>query len=111
MKTDNQAKNVKTQKKLKRPTPEASRTGVPMPSYESYHQVTMLIINRDIPEFEPGALAATLLLELEKGGHALPEATYMAVMRVAACLKKRHSDEVSSEIEAHKVIRKARAAQ
>ena len=108
MKTDNQSKTVKIQKKLKRPTPEASRTGVPMPSYESYHQVTMLIINQDIPEFEPGTLAATLLLELEKASQAVPEAAYMAIIRVAACLQKRHSDEVSSEIEARKVIKKAR---
>lgn len=108
MSIGNQAGRRKGERKMKRTAPEASLTGQPMPSYESYHQVIMLIINRDIPAFDPGALSATLLLELEKEGEALSDTAYMAFMRVAACLKKQQADEVTSDHQAREAIKKAR---
>jgi hypothetical protein len=108
MSIENQAGRRKGERKIKRTAPEASLTGQPMPSHQSYHQVVMLIINRDIPAFDAGALCATLLLELEKEGEALSDAAYIAIMRVAACLKKQHADEVTSDIQAREVVRKAR---
>ena len=110
MNTENQAGRRKGERKTKRTAPEASRTGQPMPSYESYHQVLMLIINGDIPAFEPGAFAAALLLEMEKEGEALSDAAYLAIMRIAACLKKQQVDEMTSDLQAREVVRKARAA-
>ena len=109
MSTENQARRRKGEQKMKRTAPEVSLTGQPMPSHESYRQVIMLIINRDIPAFDVGALCATLLLELEKEGEALSDAAYMAIMRVAACLKKQQADEVTSDCQAREVVRKARA--
>ncbi len=108
MSTENQARPRKGERKIKRTAPEASLTGQPMPSHQSYHQVVMLIINRDIPAFDAGALCATLLLELEKEGKALSDDTYLAIMRVAACLKKQQADEVTSDLQAREVIRQAR---
>lgn len=108
MSTDNQASRRKGERKTKRAAPGGSRAAQPMPSYESYQEVVMLIINGDIPAFEPGALAATLLLEMEREGHALSDTAHAAIMRVAACLKKQHADEVTGDRLAHEVIRKAR---
>ena len=81
-----------------------------MPSYESYHQVTMLIIRGDMPEFEPGVLGKTLLLALEKGGDTMDEATQATILRVAACLQKRVIDEHNSDLQARTIIKKVKAA-
>jgi hypothetical protein len=108
MSTDNQASRRKGKPKTKGAGPAESPTGQPMPSYESYQEVVMLIINGDIPAFEPGALAATLLLEMEREGHVLSDTAHAAIMRVAACLKKQHADEVTGDRLAREVIRRAK---
>lgn len=109
MNANGQAKNRGRMNKVKRAKPAASLTGEPTPSCESYHQVNMLITNQDIPEFDTGVLAGTLLLALERAGRTLPDPAYMSILRVAACLKKHQSDEVISDIQVREVIRKARA--
>ena len=79
-----------------------------MPSYESYHQVSLLILKGDVPEFEPGLLASTLLLALERVGDTMGDATHAAILSVAACLQKRVIDEHNSDRQARAVIKKAR---
>lgn len=95
-------------KKAQKAKPAPVRAGEPILTYESYHQVTMLILNGDVPDFCPGLLAATLLLELEKDRGAMDQATYMAILRVAACLQKQVFDEYNSDRLAREVIKKAR---
>jgi hypothetical protein len=93
-----------------KPVPRpAAKVPQEVPSYESYHQVTMLIIRGDVPEFESGVLASTLLLALEKGGDSMDDATHAAILRVAACLQKRLIDEHQSDMQARAIIKKARA--
>lgn len=110
MNANSQARNRGPMNKAKRPKPAASLTGESMPSCESYHQVNMLIINQDIPEFDTGVLAGTLLLAIERAGRSLHDPEYMAILRVAACLKKHQSDEVTSGIQAREAVRKAMAS-
>jgi hypothetical protein len=94
-------------KKMKRAKPEPSLTGVPMPSYESFRQVTMLIVKDDIPAFDLLLLSHALLMAIEKCDRAMPDVAYAEILRVAACLRKQHCDEVLSEGLAREAIRKA----
>lgn len=80
-----------------------------VPSYESYHQVTMLIIRGDVPEFAPGALASTLLLALERAGDTLDSLTHADILSVAACLQQRLIDEHNSDMQARAIVKKVRA--
>jgi hypothetical protein len=109
MSAENQAGRRKSERKAKRAAPAESRAGQLMPSYESYHQITMLIIRGDVPEFEPGPLAKTLLLALEMGGDTMDDATHADILRVAACLQRRVIDEHNSDMQARAIIKKARA--
>lgn len=97
-------------RKQQRGKPAPETAGESMPSYESYHQLTMLILKRDVPDFRPGLLAATLLLELERVGDVIDDAARMSILRVAACLQKQVFDEYNSDRLAREVIRKAKAA-
>jgi hypothetical protein len=96
-------------KKGQRARPAPRPAAEVMPSYESYHQVSLLILKGDVPEFEPGLLASTLLLALERSGDPMGDAARAAILRVAACLQKRLIDEHNSDLQARATIKKARA--
>lgn len=93
-----------------KPAPRpAAKAPQEMPSYASYHQVNMLIIRGDVPDFEPGPLAKTLLLALERGGDIMDDVTHAEILRVAACLQKRVIDEHHSDMQARAIVKKARS--
>ena len=107
MNANSQTRKQSSTNKVKRTKPATSLTGALMPSCESYRQVNMLIINQDIPEFDTGAMVGALLLAIERAGSSLPDPEYLSILRVAACLKKRQSDELISDIQACAAVRKA----
>ena len=94
---------------MKRAKPQRSYAGRAVPSSESFQQVIRLHLAGDVPAFEPGPLSHTLLLELEKAGRALSDEAYLAILRVAAALKKQHFEETVSDLQAREVVRKAMA--
>jgi hypothetical protein len=95
---------------MKRAKPQSRLTGKKIPSHKSFQQVLQLQLANDVPRFEPGPLAHTLLLELEKAGKALSDKSYLTILRVAASLKRQHYEETASELETREVVRKAMAA-
>lgn len=92
---------------MKRAKPQPSQTGKTIPSSESFQQVTRLHLAGEVPAFEPGPLSHTLLLELEKAGRALSDESYLAILRVAASLKRQHFVETASDLQARETVRKA----
>jgi hypothetical protein len=109
MSADNQAGRRRGERKAKRPARKES-AAQPVPSFESYLSVAVLILSQEVPEFDPAALASSLLIALEKGGDTMPAAAYKAILGVAACLHKELLVDYHSDRLAQEVIKKARAA-